>query len=234
MSATDLLPKFNEPVRFAVGHPQGLTSNSWRVWIESSGLYIACRDNFQQTKVSLHKSGRWRMGFTQEAVAKRPNLLRPGQDRAWTVWDKPPITLPETVVAFKLVFVTSELAVSPEQRRGHRWKDVIFVEAGPPGLMTVATLFITLGTPALQPEDGSYCIRLGVFDVGDDRFAQLVMHGDAEANFRPTVERCREAGWAQAVAAGVSIPPEAYGYFLGKMDNGCRYLYGARMDAPAS
>jgi hypothetical protein len=145
------------------------------------------------------------------------------------VWDKPPATLPDTVIAFKLVFVTSELALCPEQRQGRLWKDVIFIEAGPPGLMTVATLFITLGTPALLQEGGGPCFRLGLFDIGDGRFAQLVMHGDAEATFRPMMQRARETGRVRALAAGISIPAEAYGYFLSVMDNGCRSLFGARV-----
>jgi hypothetical protein len=80
-AATGLLPELNEPVRFAVGDPQGLTSNSWKVWKQHSDIYIACRDNAQDIKISLHTSGRWRVGFTEKA-AKRPELLRPGQNRA--------------------------------------------------------------------------------------------------------------------------------------------------------
>ncbi len=32
----------------------------------------ACRDNFKEAKVSLHTSGKWRMGFTIEALVKNP------------------------------------------------------------------------------------------------------------------------------------------------------------------
>jgi hypothetical protein len=64
------------PIRFAVGHPDGLTSNSWRVWTSPAGdVYISCRDNFKEAKVSLHASGRWRMGFTEKAVEKNARLL---------------------------------------------------------------------------------------------------------------------------------------------------------------
>jgi len=96
------LPINDRPVRFAVGNPKGLTSNSWRVWAEKKcELYIACRDNFKETKVSLHASGRWRMGYTTEAIAKNPSLVSPGDDRAWEIWDRPSETLPQTTIALR-------------------------------------------------------------------------------------------------------------------------------------
>jgi hypothetical protein len=71
-----MLPVRHGPLRFVVGHPEGLTSNSWIVWTSKRGdVYISCRDNFTEAKVSLHASGRWRMAFTETAVAENSNLL---------------------------------------------------------------------------------------------------------------------------------------------------------------
>jgi hypothetical protein len=40
------------PVKFAVGPPDGLTSNTWRFWTTVNGdIYLACRDNFKEAKV---------------------------------------------------------------------------------------------------------------------------------------------------------------------------------------
>src|ERR1700758_5539999 len=105
------LPIKDEPVRFAVGAPDGITSNSRKVWAKQSGVYIACRDNFTETKVSLHTSndphlpGRWRMGFTKESLQKIAHLRAQEENRAWEVWDEPAPSLPSgTVAAFRLVF----------------------------------------------------------------------------------------------------------------------------------
>ena len=107
LARAGILPVRRGPVRFAVGPPNGVTSNSWKLWAGKNGdVYIACRDNFKEAKVSLHASGRWRMGFTTEALTKSPNLPLGGRDRAWEVWDKPPPTLPNTTIAFRLVFPT--------------------------------------------------------------------------------------------------------------------------------
>src|SRR4051812_6561064 len=93
-----ILPVKHGPVRFAVGPPNGITSNSWNVTAAKNGnVYIICRDNFKEVKVSLHASGRWRMGFTEKAIKSNPKLLLPGQNRAWEVWDKPPESMPNTV-----------------------------------------------------------------------------------------------------------------------------------------
>jgi hypothetical protein len=97
-------------VRFAIGRPDGITSNSWKIGTHRGSVYIECRDNFQEAKVSLHPEGGWRMAFTTEAIAngKLQRLPYVPFKRDWHVWDEPPATLPDTVVAFRLVFPTSE------------------------------------------------------------------------------------------------------------------------------
>jgi len=223
------LPKLNEPVRFAVGHPGGLTSNSWRVWATRSGVYLACRDNAQDVKVSLHTGGRWRIGFTEEALRKRPGLVPKEANRAWEVWDEPPATLPSGgIVAFKLVFVTSELAVRRDQRADKLWRSNFIIEPGPTGTMTVATLFVTHGAPVLQPRD-RLAFSPGLFALEDGRFARLVLHREPEATFRPVMEGAVLAARAQAEKAGVAIPSTSFTYLSGRQYDGCRFLFGARV-----
>jgi hypothetical protein len=228
LTQAGVLPLKEGPVRFAVGPPNGLTSNAWRMWATKAGdVYIACRDNFKEAKVSLHASGRWRMGFTTEAIAKNTKLLPCDQNRAWEVWDQPPSVLPETVIAFRLIFLTSELAVRPEQRVPKEWERVIHIEAGPPGKLTILTLFITTGDVALKHEsEPSFC--LASLDIGSGRRAQLVAHGDFEGEWPILIARSVAAARMQAESAGVGIPDEAYGYFFGHRDDGSRFLVGAR------
>jgi hypothetical protein len=125
LTQAGILPIRKGPVRFAVGPPNGLTSNSWTLWANRKGdVYISCRDNFKEAKVSLHASGRWRMGFTSAALAKNPNLVPLEGNRAWEVWDQPPPQLPNVTIAFRLYFPTSELAVRPEQRQPDQWRSI--------------------------------------------------------------------------------------------------------------
>ena len=189
-----VLPLRQGPIRFAVGYPDGSTSNSWRFWAHKRDVYIACRDNFQEAKVSLHASGRWRMGFTEQAIEKNPPLIPPGRNRAWDVWDEPPPQLPQTVVAFKIVFPNSELLITPEQRTSKLWQNVICIDIWkllPPDWMTVITLFVTTGDIHLRHErDPSF--RIASLDIGQGKYAQLVAHGDPEGDIHDVMKKSSE------------------------------------------
>lgn len=232
MSNVHSLPIRVGPVRFAVGHPDGPTSNSWRMWATTNGdVYVACRDSFKETKVSLHASGRWRMGFTTEAVAKNRDLLVPDQNRAWEVWDRPPEVLPGTVVAFRLIFPTSELAVMPDQRTPSQWKKVIHIEAAPLGKVTVLTLFITVGDVDLRhASEPSLC--LASLDIGQELRAQLVAHGDPEGQLQKLIDDSVTLARREAESAGIELPAEAFGYFFGNRDDGSRFIVGAKLARP--
>lgn len=225
-----LIPARRGAVRFAVGPPDGLTSNSWRGWATKRGdVYIVCRDNFREVKVSLHVSGRWRMGFTSEAVAESSHLLPSDQNRAWEVWNRPPASLPKTVVAYRLVFPTSELAVRPEQRPQKEWKNVVYIEAAPPGRVTVVSLFVTDGEVALtHASEPSFC--MASLDIGNGRRAQFVAHGDPEGELPQLIEENVAKARSAAESAGIEIPEEAFGLFHGLQDDGSRFLFGARFN----
>jgi len=227
------LPIRHGPVRFAIGSPHGLASNSWRVWVKREQVYIACRDNFKEAKVSLHSEGKWRMGFTEEAIRRKPSLLPEGQNRAWDLWDEPPPSLPNTIIAFRLPFLTSELAVPPQRRAPADWKNVIYVEAAPPGKMTTVTLFITRGDPELKHETEP-SVRIASLEIGDGRRAQLVAHGEPEGDLPALVARSVAEIRKGVLSRGLTIPPEAFAYMLGKHTDGVRYLVGTRVDAASS
>jgi len=221
------LPLRNKPARFAIGDPSGLSSNSWRVWRQKQDLYIACRDNFRETKVSLHGSGRWRMGFTSEAVAKQPDLITEKQNRAWEVWDAPQEISASPLAAFHLFFATTELAVHPNQRQADDWRDVIFVEAAPAGKVTVATLFVTqTATPVQHETEPSFV--LAVWSLAGNRWVQLVMHGESEGALPQLIASSVCRARTQTLANGIDIPSGAYAYFLGHRETGVRFLFGAK------
>ncbi|HEY6618725.1 MAG TPA: DUF5677 domain-containing protein [Steroidobacteraceae bacterium] len=168
------------------------------------------------------------MGFTTEAVAKNKRLLSDGQNRAWDVWDRPPPSLPGVTAAFHLFFPTSELAVRPNQRPVDQWQHVIFIEPAPRGQMVNVTLFITAGDPELRAEHGPSC-RLASLSITQGRCAQLVAYGAPEADIHDVIRRGVSEARARALSSHIDLPPETYGYFLGKRDDGSRYIVGARV-----
>lgn len=218
------------PVRFAVGAPDGLTSNSWRLWTSKAGdIYLKCRDSMRETKVSLHASGRWRMGITDEAVRAKPGLVPAGRDRAWEVWDEPPPVAPGVIAAIQLIFPTSELAVRPDQRATTTWRDTIFIEAAPTGVgrVVAATVFITTGDVVIRAEPGPSA-RLASLPLLDGRWVQLVVHHEPELDLRPVVEQTRNAALRQHGLGHKDLPPTAYVYLWGQRESGARLLVGAR------
>lgn len=137
------LPIGGRNVRFAVGTPTGRSSNSWLVETRKPGdIYIICRDNFSDSKVSLHASGKWRYAFT-DAIAKiRPDLVPPGSDRTVHKWSPPTGWKQRPIVAFELLVPQSGLYLARPDRA--KWKkSVIFIEPHQnPQLMTVVQLVI--------------------------------------------------------------------------------------------
>ncbi|MCR4288542.1 MAG: hypothetical protein NUW09_11095 [Deltaproteobacteria bacterium] len=168
------------------------------------------------------------MGFTTEAISN--NLQLPHDiNRAWEVWDEPPASLPDSVVAFKLIFPTAELAVRPEQRPAKLWEKVLHIESAPPGKVTIITLFITKGAPTLKHEsESSFC--LASLAIGNDRRAQLIAHTDPSDGLDVFIEKVVANARKQEELAGVRIPQTGYYYLFGQHDNGCRFIIGARAD----
>jgi hypothetical protein len=224
------LPLREGPIRFAVGSPDGVSSNSWRLWVGRQGdVYLACRDNFQNMKVSLHVSGRWRMAFTEEAVRKDPTLVSVGADRAWEVWDEPPERPFGAIAAFRLVFPTEEFAVNPDQRTTKAWRDTVFIEAAPArsGKLTTLTLFVTEGDPDLRHESEP-SFRLASLKLKGDRHAQLIAHADQEGTVPISIAAARVEVLARAEQAGTAVPDSGYIYLFGRQPDGARFVVGAR------
>lgn len=119
------------------------------------------------------------MGFTQEAVNTRPDLLLPGQDRAWDVWDAAPDDFPSTKTAFRLLFPTAELAVTPQQRAGRQWnasKKVLYIDAAPAGEMVVLSVLISpQSTRSLNGEFISV-LHLATLALVDSRRVHILAH----------------------------------------------------------
>jgi hypothetical protein len=170
------------------------------------------------------------MGFTSGALVKNPKLAGlQGGDRAWEVWDKPPPQLPSATIAFRLYFPTSELAVRPEQWPAPEWRNVIFIEPAPAGggKLSALSLFVTNGDVELKHESEP-SFRLASLAIGQALHAQLIAHGEPEGNIPRIIERTRAEGRRKVRASGLELPVGAYIYVLGRLDDGSRFLVGAR------
>src|SRR3989338_3591863 len=71
-------------IRFAVGTQDDPKSWVWRLWVQGDEVYIGAKNSLQAFKVSLHKSGIWRIAFVKEL--KRSDDTA---DRVIVKWQKP-------------------------------------------------------------------------------------------------------------------------------------------------
>ncbi len=227
LEQTGQLPRINEELRFAVGEPGGLTSNSWKVWNRGADVYIACRDNFREVKVSLHASGRWRMAFTEEAVTKKPSLVESENQRAWEVWDRPNPDAP-AMIAFQLIFKTSELAVTPEHRKANIWRKVSFIEPAPSGFATISAVFFTVGQVEVRSCDAR-SFTLGQLDIGNGYWAQVVIYQRPEASLDELLAKFRQRAIATCKDRRIEVPPSSFAYIYGQGEDGHRFVIPARM-----
>ena len=147
------LPLRKSPVRFAVIDKNGLSSNSWRVWVERHGdVYIASRDHMKnQLKVSPHRSGQQRIAFTVES-----SLEVTEGNRFFNRWKEPRLA-----PSFRLLFPSWALGLTKEVREANSeiWNgNEIFMEgAVSPKATVVSFIFadeqvtcVSGNTPTLQ------------------------------------------------------------------------------------
>jgi hypothetical protein len=98
-------------VRIAVVSESGMSSNSWRIWVKDSDVYIRCRDNFSQFKASLHASGENRLQWDVESIKKGEITLGENEPRFWDKWIVDRSKLIKPVPIFRLFFDESYLKV---------------------------------------------------------------------------------------------------------------------------
>jgi hypothetical protein len=90
---TDPLPEPQRPrpggsIRWAIGSRDGARSQSWSVFgsTNHADVYIGPRSQTKAIKLSLHKSGLWRMAWTEQGAAEIG--LTDGENRLLSRWEQ--------------------------------------------------------------------------------------------------------------------------------------------------
>ena len=194
------LPLTQSPVRFAVGKPSGVSSNSWRAWVQREDTYVACRDSFREYKVSLHASGIWRTGFTEESMRNHPGLVPEGRDRVWKKWRPTLDAQNPCVIGFQLAVPQASLYIHRKDC-GTGQKPAAFIEPPlDPEWMTVISVAVVLGHRPVICRPGLVGGVLGVLPLGTDRTVQLVATHERVGDLLRTIEDafCRFANRLEA------------------------------------
>lgn len=182
------IPVRDGPIRFAVLMPDGCTSNSWRVWIETSGAYICCRDNIQEIKISLHRSGRQHIAFRTETGIE----MTPGS-RFWNQWHEPPQQSP-TIPSFKLVFPPWGVRLTGEHRNKTRsirqkWEDNQILLKGDAELLTVVSFFVLDEAPNFESTANCGPIVIGILPFDHGKSLYVVANAEPERDLAPVVQQ---------------------------------------------
>ena len=208
-----------------MGDPNHLTSNTWGIWRTKSGIYIYCRDSFQDVKASLHtprgsRPGQCRFSFNYKAWKDEPDKYH------MEIWDEPAWS--GYYVAFSLYFLTSELPIGPEHRSSNTWNKVIFIEAAPPGSFRIVSVVITAAKTILTNSRSLHC-KLAEFNLDDGRLAQVMVYSDLDEELTRTLSEIgRKAVDLTRLQSDREIPRSAYLYALGHRADSGRNLTGFR------
>ena len=198
------LPIRTSPVRFAVLHENGLSSNSWIVQADKSGeVYVICRDNFREVKASLHKSGQTRIAFTEESGA-----VMPGGSRVWNEWVHSPLDKSTPIIPLlEILFPDWSLNI-PYSRRSSdaSWSKVqCFVETGHDCLLTLISLHLISDRTTVR-HDGETNYPIGLLPMGQGLSLLIVANRVPESNWRQVIENSIRSIDPKEI--GVSAPEE--------------------------
>jgi len=73
----------NNSITVAVGSPDNLRSAIWRLWVQGDEIYFGAAPMLRSLKVSLHKSGDWRIAWIEPSPHER------NKDRNIRRWRRP-------------------------------------------------------------------------------------------------------------------------------------------------
>lgn len=217
-------PITTSPVRIAVGTPHGLSSNSWRLWVRGHDVYVACRDNFREFKVSLHASGIWRLGFTETFAKARPDIVPSDRDRAWTKWRPTFDANNRLAIGFQVAVHLSSLYLRPRERR--KWpREVVFIEhAGSESILTLMSACVVLGERPLVFAPGTYGAVVAILPMGADRTVQLVASHEEAGNFESVIVDGFRRVSGQLKARQVAMPEGGVFFVHGVRGNHIPYV----------
>lgn len=127
------------PIRFAVIRRNGLSSNTWGVYVEKGEIYIACRDHMKSQKISLHKSGK-------RHIANLPDLEGSTGNRFLDEWWDPRVDNASKIEpTFNLFFPSWALCLNQETRNSDAvWNtNQIYIEGAESPLATIVSFCVT-------------------------------------------------------------------------------------------
>ena len=139
-------------IKFGVRSTSGHRSAPWylftrdhaRARVPKSDIYIQSLALKGDLKTSLHESGYWHTAFTDEAVARRPELGTAFDGgRKIQRWSRPAMKGETATIAFRILISSADVTVPLEPTQ---WPDVQWHDAPPPGFGVEYSVLIVPST----------------------------------------------------------------------------------------
>jgi hypothetical protein len=175
--------------------------------VQGDDIYVKCRDNFEGIKASLHASGNWRFGFTQEFERSRPDLQPEGTDRAWTKI-RPSFDDPRRpVIGFQIIALRGAWYLGPEDRKS--WpSSVLFVEPSEgEDQVTVLSVAVVQSQEPVRMGVGTRGAVIGILPLRNAWTAQVVATYEAVGTLEQSVADALDK--AVRKMGGISKVPDA-------------------------
>jgi hypothetical protein len=211
-------------IRWAIGDTNGRRSQTWSVvgFKNDDDVYIGPRMRMGVIKLSLHRSGEWRMAWTEE-YAELAGLPKE-QDRVLERWNPPAEATPGWRHAVTIAMMTDSLAAFPPEKGEN--KVARYPVPEPPGPLffevfigapakTIAMQAIEVGTLKL-PSGGMIGVCVRRPDLSQDGLSAL---------YHAREEMVRSVTQSAA--------PNSQGFAWGRLPNGRVYLLDPGIIQPA-
>ena len=224
------LPLRESPLRFAILRKDGTTSNAWGVRVDRNGeVYVVCRDNMKELKISLHASGERHIAFTKES-----GLEMTDGSRFWNKWNELPLDGSKVMPSFHIFFPSWGIGLTEDMRNSNSrvWDtNQLFID-GVESPYRIAVSFCETDEHLRMnfPNQEENCaLPLGVIPTSPGKKLWVVAQLGLEGKLRETAER---ALYHMDNSMPQSLKEESKGEILaaclsGKNDSGSAFILPA-------
>jgi hypothetical protein len=128
-------------IRFGISDNNHLRAATWKLWTPNAktDIYLSCRELRGNMKASMHSSGSWHFGYTQEALEYFETENAFNQKKYIQKWQRPQPLTNGLTLAFRIVTPFSAVTTKIIENN----KDIVWIPNCPENMATEIDIFIT-------------------------------------------------------------------------------------------
>jgi hypothetical protein len=113
---------------------------TWNCFVSKTtpDIYLTCR-SLGSLKASMHESGSWQIGFTEEYWDSAENTFDKSKIRHLDIWERPKEMRPGEILAFRIITPSSEVNLNQVDHK----KGICWIPNAPDDMVTEMDVWIT-------------------------------------------------------------------------------------------